>query len=120
MLSIALYHSQPLELPDSPDIVTIIQAVVDQLSYTTIFGGLAVLAVVAAVGFWRLWPIGWSLAMLVQGFNLTVALILYFTSRPFYTYTLMLFTVLLVIYLYHSDIQNTFQTRTAAIGQDER
>jgi hypothetical protein len=120
MLSIALLHDGPLGLPDSPGVVDIIQAIISNLAYTTIFGGLAVLAVVAAIGFWRLWPIGWSLAILVQGLSLVVALVLYFTSRPFYTQLLMLFIVVLVVYLRHSDIQTTFQTRAAMMNREER
>jgi hypothetical protein len=71
---------------------------------------LSILGVVAAVGMWRLWPAAWLNAMLVQGLSLAVALMLYVGPRPAYVYAVMIYSTMVVIYLYHADIRITFHT----------
>lgn len=71
---------------------------------------LSVLGVVAAVGMWRLWSAAWLNAMLVQGSSLAVALVLYAGPRPAYVYVVMIYSTIVVVYLYHADIRITFHT----------
>jgi hypothetical protein len=75
---------------------------------------LSILAAAAAVGMWRLWPTAWLNAMLVQGFSLAVALVLYAGPRPAYVYAVMIYSTIVVIYLYHADIRITFHTEDPA------
>jgi hypothetical protein len=69
---------------------------------------LTTLALWAAVGFFRLWEIGWMQAMFVQGATLLIALILFLYSRPSHTYLLMGTGVFMVLYLNFSDLQAVF------------
>lgn len=71
---------------------------------------LSILGVVAAVGMWRLWSAAWLNAMLVQGLSLAVALVLYVGPRPAYVYVVMIYSTIVVVYLYHADIRITFHT----------
>ena len=66
---------------------------------------LSILGVVAAVGMWRLWSAAWLNAMLVQGLSLAVALVLYAGPRPAYVYAVMIYSTIVVVYLYHADIR---------------
>lgn len=75
------------------------------------FYGLGLLGLLASLGFFRLWPFAWVLAITQQGLNLTVAISLYFQNKPFYIFPMMLYSILMVIYLHYSDIIATFRTR---------
>ncbi|MBU0490799.1 MAG: hypothetical protein KKA73_21370 [Chloroflexi bacterium] len=80
---------------------------------------LAMLAIMAAIGFWRLWRNAWLTAMLLQGLCLLLALILYFHSRPALVYVMMFYGILMVLYLNTQDVRATFQSRsTVADGKD--
>jgi hypothetical protein len=69
------------------------------------------LAVVAAFGFLGLWRTGWPTAMLLQGLCLLVALGLYLRTAPPYALGLMSYSILMVIYLHHPEVQQAFQTK---------
>ncbi len=70
---------------------------------------LALLALAAAVGFVRLRRGGWVNAVLVQGGELALALILYFRFQAMYSYPMMLYGVLMVLYLHQADVQAAFR-----------
>jgi hypothetical protein len=72
------------------------------------FIGLGVLALLASVGFLRLWSGAWPNAVMVQGLSLLLAIILYFYEKPFYIYTIMLYDVVMVIYLNYSEVTAAF------------
>jgi hypothetical protein len=74
---------------------------------------LAPLAFVAAVGFLRLWPAAWLVAMLLQGLGLSASLILYFYLREesFYLYAAMVYFILMVFYLNSHGVRAAFQLR---------
>jgi hypothetical protein len=78
-----------------------------------VFGLLAVLALSAAVGFFRLAPAAWVSAVMVQGAGLLLALLLYFGGRPSYVYLMMLAGIFMVIYLHQADVQAAFRQRGA-------
>jgi hypothetical protein len=73
------------------------------------FLALAILAVVAAVGFVWVRRGGWVNAVLVQGGGLLLALWLYFGPRPMYCYLMMLAGILMVLYLHQADVQAAFR-----------
>ncbi|MCC7362250.1 MAG: hypothetical protein IT317_22385 [Anaerolineales bacterium] len=70
---------------------------------------IALLAVAAAFGFFRVAPGAWVNAVLAQGLMLLVALILYFRERPGYVYLLMLYGLFMVLYLHQADVQAAFR-----------
>jgi hypothetical protein len=82
-----------------------------------IFALLATLALAAAVGFMRVASGAWLLAVLVQGINLALALVLYFEGRPAYVYMMMLYGIVMVLYLHQDDVQAAF--RRAGLDQPE-
>jgi hypothetical protein len=69
---------------------------------------LAILALISALGFFRLWLNSWLTAMLLEGLCLIVALILYFQGRPDYTFGLMAYAVFMVVYLNHYEVRDAF------------
>jgi hypothetical protein len=73
------------------------------------FLALALLALVAAIGFGRVRRGGWVNAVLVQGGGLLTALLLYFGPRPMYAYFVMLVGILMVLYLHQADVQSAFR-----------
>ena len=84
-----------------------------------IFIPLSLLAILAAISFLRLWRNAWTNAMLLQGFTLLIALILYFTGKPFYVYILMLYSIFMVLYLNHYEVQVAFRLKPVMENQDE-
>lgn len=77
-----------------------------------VFGLLAVLALSAAIGFWRLLPAAWLNAVTVQGAELLIALVLYFRGRPAYVYVMMVYGIFMVLYLHQADVQAAFRPAT--------
>ncbi|MCI0397436.1 MAG: hypothetical protein L0322_21215, partial [Chloroflexi bacterium] len=73
----------------------------------------------AGLGFLGLWRTGWPNAMLVQGLSLLLTLILYFREGPVYIYGLMLYSILMVVYLHHPEVQEAFKTKLAVEAELE-
>jgi hypothetical protein len=78
-----------------------------------VFALLAALALLAAVGFLRLARGAWTTAVMVQGANLFIALVLYFGGRPAYVYVMMVYGLLMVLYLHQADVRAAFATETS-------
>jgi lysylphosphatidylglycerol synthetase-like protein (DUF2156 family) len=78
--------------------------------FILIFSFLAVLAFLGTVGFYRLWPAAWITAVSVQGISLILSLLLYANQRPAYIYWIMIFCIVLVAYLNHSEVKSAFRT----------
>ncbi len=70
---------------------------------------LAILALFASFGFFFRRKFAWILAMSVQGSMLTLALIIYLIQKPLHTYFLMIYGIIMVIYLQHADIYQSFR-----------
>jgi lysylphosphatidylglycerol synthetase-like protein (DUF2156 family) len=85
-----------------------------------VFALLAALALFAGIAFFRLAPGAWVIAVLVQGADLFIALTLYFGSRPFYVYAMMLGGLFMVLYLHQADVQIAFSTRRAGPADSQR
>jgi magnesium-transporting ATPase (P-type) len=96
---------QMLELSAEEQLLGMIKGIVMSM----IFIPLSLLAIMAAVGFLRLWRNAWTNAMLLQGLTLLIALILYFTGKPFYVYILMLYSIFMVLYLNYYHVQMAFR-----------
>jgi hypothetical protein len=79
----------------------------------SLFIGLGLLALLAAIAFFRVWTSGWLLAVLVQGFSLSVAIVLYFLEKHFYIYLIMAFGIFMVLYLNHPEVLISFKTKPA-------
>lgn len=79
------------------------------LSWAVLFALVGVLALIAALGLFRLRQAAWVLAMGVQGIQLLVALVLYFTLKPQYVYLIMVCSVFMVLYLNYSEVADAFR-----------
>lgn len=84
-----------------------------------VYLAIGILAILAAIGFFRLWPGAWLNAVMVQGTSLLIALFLYFHERPFYIYLTMVFSIFLVIYLNYSEVKEAFHSRSMEPVWDE-
>jgi hypothetical protein len=93
--------------------------VVNKVIMSIIFIPLSLLAILAAIGFLRLWRNAWMNAMLLQGLTLLIALILYFTGKPFYVYILMLYGIFMVLYLNYYDVQIASQPKPVIENREE-
>ncbi len=86
-------------------------------------GPPAVLAVLAALGFFFLFRIGWLLAMIVQALTLLACLLLYSDWEPVsgwepvFIYPVMLYCIVMVLYLNSSDVRAAFHIRRRAETQ---
>ena len=85
----------------------------------TVFMPLSVLALVAAFGFLGLWRHAWTLASLLQGLTLLIALLLYLDRKPWYIYVLMLYSIVMVLYLHDGDVRHPFRTQPVTTGQPD-
>ena len=74
----------------------------------------AILAVLAALGFFLLLRVGWLLAMFVQALTLLACLLLYVEweevlyQEPIFIYPVMLYSIMMVLYLNSSDVRAVF------------
>ena len=78
---------------------------------------LAILALLTALGFFRVRPGAWRTAMLVQGLSLLMALVVYYVEKPTYGYAMMAYGIFMVIYLNHDEVQTAFRFKLLK-GQD--
>ena len=74
---------------------------------------LAILAGIAAVGFYQLRPGAWIMAMLVQGLLLLAALLVYFRNSPenLFLYGAMAYAIFMVIYLNYAQVPAVFRVQ---------
>jgi hypothetical protein len=93
--------------------------VVNKVLMSIIFIPLSLLAILTAIGFLRLWRNAWTNAMLLQGFTLLIALIRYFTGKPFYVYVLMLYGIFMVLYLNYHEVQVAFRSKPVIENREE-
>ena len=84
-------------------------------SLGVLFIALSAVAILAAISLLRLQRDAWIWAMLTQGLTLLVALLLYFSGRPWYTYILMFHSSLMVLYLNYHEVRGIFQPKPASI-----
>jgi hypothetical protein len=92
---------------------------IENVAISTVFMPLSVLALVAAFGFLGLWRHAWTLASMLQGLTLLIALLLYLDSRPWYIYILMLYSIVMVLYLHDGDVRHPFRTQPVATDQPD-
>jgi hypothetical protein len=90
------------------------------VSVGLLFIVLSAMAILAAISFWRTEQNAWTAAMLVQGLNLLMALLLYFRGKPWYVYVMMLYSVPIVLYLNYHEVRVVFQFRPTALQQARR
>lgn len=119
LFGIAVYSFITLDLPPAVSPERLFAAILTTFTSSILFTALALLALLAAMAFLGLWRAGWSVAMLAQGLVLSVALIVHFRTADFYIYPLMVYTIFLVIYLYHPDVQDAFHIRAGATNVEE-
>jgi hypothetical protein len=91
-----------------------IQAAEQAIVVALILGLPAILAVLAALGFFLLLRVGWLLAMFVQALTLLACLLLYVEweevlyQEPIFIYPVMLYSIVMVLYLNSSDVRAVF------------
>lgn len=75
------------------------------------FFGLALLALFAAAGFFRLWSNAWVVGMLTQGLSLVMGISLYFRERPNYLYLILVFGIFMVTYMNFIEVPTDIKKR---------
>lgn len=85
------------------------RAFVDALLTGIFLAPIAVIAVIASIGFLFLQRFGWLLAMLTQVIILIVCLVLYLGIRPVIIYPIMFYSVLMVLYLNIHEVRLAFR-----------
>lgn len=76
------------------------------------FETLALPLLVTGFLFLRLWRHAWTLAVLLEGVILALALVVYFNFRHPYIYLLMISGIFMVFYLNYFEVQLAFQRRS--------
>ncbi len=84
---------------------------IEAILLVAMFIPLALLALVAAVGFVFLFRIGWLLGAIAQGLILLACLNLYFQYRPIFIYPIMVYSIIMVLYLNSFEVRIAFQPR---------
>jgi len=84
------------------------RAIVDALLTGIFLVPMAIVAVIASIGFLFLQRFGWLLAMLTQVIILIACLVLYLGIRPTIIYPIMLYSVLMVLYLNIHEVRIAF------------
>lgn len=85
-----------------------------------ILGLPAILAILAALGFFLLFRVGWLLAMIVQAVTLLACLLLYgeweavLYQEPVFIYPVMLYCIVMTLYLNSSDVRAAFSVKPRA------
>jgi hypothetical protein len=87
---------------------------------TLILGLPTSLAILAALGFFLLFRVGWLLAMIVQALTLLACLLLYgeweavLYQEPVFIYPVMLYCIVMTLYLNSSDVRAAFHVEPRA------
>ena len=105
-----LATSEPIE-PQAIITEALVTALLDVLSLGIGLAVIIIVALAALLAILRWWRSAWMLSMLVQMLTMIVGLALYFGDRPFYTYLIMLYAVLVVGYLVLPGVQAAFLPR---------
>lgn len=113
------FFTRGLGLRRSLIVEMLITEPINALAMGIIFIPLALLALLAALGFFRLWRAAWIMAMLTQGLSLLTALLLYFNQRPGYVYVIMLYSIFLVIYLHTAEVSTAFEPAATLIEEED-
>ncbi len=87
---------------------------IEAISLGAMFIPLALLALVAAVGFVFLFRIGWLLGAIAQGLILLACLNLYFQYKPVFVYPIMVYSIIMVLYLNSFEVRIAFQPHRAS------
>jgi hypothetical protein len=87
---------------------------IEAISLGAMFIPLALLALVAAVGFVFLFRIGWLLGSIAQGLILLACLNLYFQYKPVFVYPIMVYSIIMVLYLNSFEVRIAFQPHRAS------
>jgi len=69
---------------------------------------LGLFAAAVSLGFYRERPSARSRAILVQGFALGFALIIYVAEKPLFVYPIMFLSIVIVLYMQHPDVRERF------------
>jgi hypothetical protein len=85
-----------------------------------LFIALSAVAILAAISFLRMGRNAWTIAMLGQGLSLLMALLLYFSGKPWYTYVMMLYDIPMVLYLNYHEVRVAFQPAPRALRRVRR
>ena len=97
---------------------SVLALLVERPFYAT-FVPLALLALIATVGFTRLLPGAWVIAMLVQGLMLLTALATYFSAAPRspVLYVMMVYAVVMVVYLNYAEVPLIFRVQPGTVSE---
>lgn len=77
---------------------------------------LCIPTLLIGIFFLRIWRYAWSMALALQIILLSLALIIYFIYRQPYVYLVMLYSIFLVFYLNHYEVQQAFKSPSAPIS----
>lgn len=108
---IAAIHWLELNLAQISLVAALGGQMLSTLAGAVAFSALAFIGLLAIASFVRLWQSGWLYAMLGQGLTLAFMLTQTFRELHFYTYGLMAYAVVMVVYLHHPDIQAAFHLK---------
>lgn len=97
---------------------------VDTALFVTVFAVVAVLLAITALALFFQRRGAWLAAMILQGILLFICLYLYFMTRSYlrnsaWTYIIMGYSALIVLYLNTTDVRTAFLARTRAIEADD-
>jgi hypothetical protein len=119
----ALVDEQTQTLQIGPH--TLPKALEEQLEQAILFAvyflAPAVWLLLAGLGFVLLWRRGWLLASVAQGWTLLACLFFYPDPRPGFTYPIIAYCILMVLYLNSQGVRAVFHSRkmTLASGASE-
>jgi hypothetical protein len=81
---------------------------IDALTASIILMPAAILAALSAIGFVFLFRAGWLLAMTMQGATLLGCLVLYFGTKPWAIFPVMLYCIVMAFFLNSSNVRFAF------------
>ena len=108
---IGIFNAGTLQLWTQLSFDNLLSAFVLTLTNLTLYGALALLTIIAAIGFLNLTSRSWTYAVLVQGLALLTGIVLYRQSFPFYVVVVMTYGIFMTLYLHHPDVQTAFKVR---------
>lgn len=120
LIGLSIFNFDQTVIAEGNNLGQIILSSITDLTRSIAFGTLGLMAIVAGFGFLWLGRTAWLTGMLLQGLLLLVAIGLYLRGGPIYTFGLMSYGIVMVIYLHHPDVQQAFQTKqTQSMTMDE-
>ena len=119
LISANLLYQTPFPKDYRPFFSDLAPAQYQAIEISSIFIPLALMSILAAIGFLFLFRSGWLFAMVTQGLILFICLRQYITEPPNFIYPLMAYCIFMVLFINSSKVRAVFHSRGSGLIKED-